>query len=232
MADNMKFYNMCADVPEEAKKSIAGGRLKGMTDINPMWRIKKLTEMFGACGFGWYTEVIEKRLERGTGDQISCFVEINLFVKVGDEWSKPIHGMGGSAFVVKESSGLYQSDECFKMAYTDAISVACKALGMAATVYFAKDRSKYDQQLESTQQQTAQVLPPKPNMKANPVVTKEEAKKEFDATAMRGALMVVLQGVSSEKEEQIAYAKKHWGIESLKSASDDVIADLYKRVCK
>lgn len=81
--------------------------------------------------------------------------------------------------------------------------------------------------------QTAQVLPPKPAPQAQKPIAKEsDIKKEFDATSMRSALMVVLQGVSLEKEEQIAYAKKHWGIESLKSASDDVIADLYKRVCK
>ena len=51
--DNMKFYNMGRTVPDEAKKPISAGRLKGMTDINPMWRIKRLTEMFGACGIGW-----------------------------------------------------------------------------------------------------------------------------------------------------------------------------------
>jgi hypothetical protein len=31
------------------------------------------------------------------------------------------------------------------MALTDAISVACKALGMGADVYFEKDRTKWDQ---------------------------------------------------------------------------------------
>jgi hypothetical protein len=31
------------------------------------------------------------------------------------------------------------------MALTDAISVACKALGMSADIYFNKDRSKYDE---------------------------------------------------------------------------------------
>jgi len=29
------------------------------------------------------------------------------------------------------------------MAYTDALSVACKALGIAADVYYEKDKSKY-----------------------------------------------------------------------------------------
>ena len=54
--DNLKYYNMGREVPQEAKKNIGGGRLKGMTDINPMWRIKKLTEMFGVCGIGWKYE--------------------------------------------------------------------------------------------------------------------------------------------------------------------------------
>ncbi|HCC35130.1 MAG TPA: hypothetical protein DEQ02_05645 [Ruminococcaceae bacterium] len=35
------------------------------------------------------------------------------------------------------------SDECFKMALTDAISVSCKALGFGADVYWDKDRTKY-----------------------------------------------------------------------------------------
>lgn len=39
----------------EAIKAEAG-KLKGKTDINPMWRIKVLTETFGPCGEGWKTE--------------------------------------------------------------------------------------------------------------------------------------------------------------------------------
>lgn len=61
------------------------------------------------------------------------------------EWSEAIQGIGGSSFVTNEKNGLYTSDECFKMALTDAISVACKALGMGADVYWDKDSTKYDQ---------------------------------------------------------------------------------------
>ena len=46
-------------------------------------------------------------------------------------------------FVAKESSGLRTNDEAFKMALTDAVSVACKALGIGANVYWEKDRTKY-----------------------------------------------------------------------------------------
>ena len=141
----MNIYNEFRTVPTEAKKSITGGRLKGFTDINPMWRIKKLTEKFGTCGFGWKYEIISQELKEGAKGEISSFITINLYVKVGDIWSEPIPGIGGSMFVANERSGPYTSDECFKMALTDAISVSCKALGMGADVYFEKDKTKYDQ---------------------------------------------------------------------------------------
>ena len=51
MEDNLKIYNMIKKVPDEAQKKITGGRLSGMTDIKPMWRIEKLTEVFGPCEF-------------------------------------------------------------------------------------------------------------------------------------------------------------------------------------
>lgn len=151
MTDNMKIYEASRNVPKEALKAISGGRLKGMSDINPMWRIKMLTELFGICGIGWKVEITDKRLEHGSGNEIVCFVDINLYVKVDGEWSAPIPGMGGSSFVTQERNGPFTSDECFKMAYTDAISVACKSLGFAADVYFANDRTKYSAKAEENQ---------------------------------------------------------------------------------
>lgn len=143
---NLKLYNAVRSVPENAKKRITGGRLSGMTDINPMWRIKTLTEQFGICGIGWKYVITDKRLEQGANGEIAAFVDIDLYIKIDDEWSEPIPGTGGSMFVAKERNGMYTSDECFKMALTDALSVACKALGFAADVYFEKDRTKYDTQ--------------------------------------------------------------------------------------
>ena len=154
--DNMRIYNLLSTTPQEARKEIAAGRLKGMTDINPMWRIKKLTETFGICGIGWKYVITSKRLENGCKGQISAFVDIDLFVKVDGVWSDAIQGTGGSSFVADEKSGLYQSDECFKMALTDAISVSCKALGMSSDIYFGKDRTKYDNEPIPTQLPTPQ----------------------------------------------------------------------------
>lgn len=141
---NLNIYEKVRAVPKEAQKSIKGGRLNGFTDINPMWRIKMLTETFGPCGFGWKYIIKNKWIEQGAQDNQVANVEIELFVKKDGEWSEAIPGIGGSSFVSMESKGLYTSDEHYKMALTDAISVACKALGMGADVYWKKDASKYD----------------------------------------------------------------------------------------
>ena len=147
---NMEIYNRFREVPQEAKRTISAGNLKGFTDVNPMWRIKKLTEEFGVCGIGWYTEITDKWLEAGADGRTAAFVQINLYVKVDGEWSKPIIGVGGSMFVNIFKGSQTSSDEAYKMAYTDAISIACKALGMAADVYYEKDRTKYNA-LESSE---------------------------------------------------------------------------------
>lgn len=140
---NMEIYEKLQNTPTEARKEIKAGRIKGFTDINPMWRIKRLTEVFGPCGTGWWYEIVDRWLESASNGEVKCFVTIDLFYVWNDKVSKPVPGTGGSAFLSHESSKDYVSDECYKMALTDAISVACKALGMSADIYYEKDRSKY-----------------------------------------------------------------------------------------
>lgn len=142
--ENMQIYNAVRVVPQEAQKKIEGGRLKGMTDINPMWRIQKLTEQFGPCGVGWKYVIRDKRLESGCKGEIAAFVDVDLYYMLDGKWSEAVPGTGGASFVTEEKGGLRMSDECFKMALTDALSVACKALGMGADVYWSAGRTKYD----------------------------------------------------------------------------------------
>lgn len=153
--DNLDIYNASRSVPQEAQKSFNNGRFRG-TDINPMWRIKKLTELFGPCGIGWYIEVLRKELIP-LDDEIMASVDINLYIKQGGEWSKPIFGTGGNKLLSSTKSGLQVSDEGYKMAYTDAISVACKALGIGADIYFSADKSsKYAQYYTQNQPDPAE----------------------------------------------------------------------------
>lgn len=135
--DNLKYYNMGREVPKEAQKPFNNGKFQG-TDINPMWRIKKLTEMFGPAGIGWYVDEVTERSEIH-GETTISIVTLNLYVKVDGEWSKPIYGTGGNTLLRKGVA----SDEGYKMAYTDALSVACKALGIGADIWFANDKTKY-----------------------------------------------------------------------------------------
>ena len=143
--EKMLVWNELKSVPEYAKKNIVGGRLKGMTDIKPQWRLEKLTAVFGMIGFGWTYNVTNQWVEdAGTeSGEKAVFLNIELFVKLDDQWSKPIFGTGGNSFVTKEKYGMYVSDEAYKMALTDAISVASKQLGLASDVYMGYSNSKY-----------------------------------------------------------------------------------------
>lgn len=128
--------------PGEAQKPIEAGRLKGFTDINPVYRFKRLTEVFGPCGIGWKYTVDKLWLE--THDtETKAFAQISIYYKQDEQWIGPVPGIGGSSFVSKERNGIYVNDECYKMALSDAIGTACKALGMSADIYYSKDRTKY-----------------------------------------------------------------------------------------
>ena len=129
------------EVPQEATKRISGGRMNGKTDISPMWRIRRLTEIFGPCGIGWWYVIRSQRLEDGPEGEKKAFVDIDLYYRWGSEISQPIPGVGGNTYV--ERGGKYCSDECYKMALTDAISVAAKALGIGGSIYMGEGDSKY-----------------------------------------------------------------------------------------
>ena len=146
---NMEIYEALKRPPKHALKPIRAGRLKGKSDINPQWRIEAMTKQFGPCGIGWKYEIEKLWLENGnTIDkdnwETAAFAKIKLYIKDDNEWSAPIEGVGGSAFVTGEKSGPHTSDEAYKMAITDGLSVAMKMLGMAADIYAGLwDGSKY-----------------------------------------------------------------------------------------
>lgn len=143
---NMELYDALRTPPEEAIETIKGGRMSGKSSINPMWRIKALTERFGPCGIGWKYTIDRRWMEPYENGEVKAFVEISLYIKADGEWSEAIPGTGGNSFVAKEKGGPYVSDECYKMAFTDALSVACKSLGMAGDVYWGSDKDKYSTQ--------------------------------------------------------------------------------------
>ncbi len=212
--ENMNLYQQFRECPQEAQKPISAGRLKGKTDINPMWRIKRLTEVFGPCGIGWVCPIVEKWIEDSpdTKEKIAN-VRVQLRYKYNGEWSEPIDGIGGSTFVVAERNGLYADDDCFKKAYTDAISVACKSLGIAADIYYAKDPdTKYSSGDDPDTKYPKQEVKPK----APEVITYEKALQ-----------LVLTEGIYSGWELKEVYKKDRDYINSV--ANDENTPDWLKQ---
>lgn len=209
MDNNLEIYQRAAEVPAEAQKPIKGGKLKDMTDINPMWRIKTLTELFGPCGIGWYTKILDRWVERDANES-AAWVRIEMFVKFPgtNEWSAPIEGIGGSKQCGK-SQGDGINDEAFKMAETDAISVACKKLGFGANIYWAKDRTKYSQEEKP---QPAKKSAPAALKKSAPAAPVRKADAEPDTKALEElALADALRDVDEAKnEKELTEAWNRW----------------------
>lgn len=146
MNENLEIYNKLSEPPKTALKQIGGGKLKGMTDINPQWRYKAMTDTFGMVGFGWKYTIDKTWLETAANGEVTAFAQVSVFVKQNNEWSDAIIGVGGSKLIARERDGLATNDEAFKMAVTDAFSTSLKMLGVAAAVYEGRwDGSKYSQ---------------------------------------------------------------------------------------
>lgn len=142
--DMKRYWNKFNRPPKEALKEIPAGPLKGKTDINPMYRIQAMTEVFGPKGFGWYDKIVDVSIHEGAAGEKTVSIIIEMFVKEGDAWSDPIIGIGGATLINTFKGSLSTNDEAFKMAYTDAQSVAMKSLGLAADIYYGLwDGSKY-----------------------------------------------------------------------------------------
>jgi hypothetical protein len=142
--ENMEIWNKVKQPPKSALRTIGAGRLKGKSDINPMWRIEALTSLYGPCGDGWGYTIDKLWTEPGDGVEVMAFALVTLWYHNIDGGLCKVPGIGGSMLIASESKGAHNSDEAYKMAVTDALSVACKALGFGADVYHGRwDGSKY-----------------------------------------------------------------------------------------
>ncbi len=219
---NMELWDKLKSPPEEVKKTIIGGRLKGMTDIKPQWRFLVVTETFGPVGVGWkYT--IDKLWTERTDDHHVCAFALVSFSYVDEgEWSEPIPGIGGSMLLTQEKSGAYTSDEAYKMAVTDALSVAMKSLGVGADVYMGYSDSKnqtnasgsakaYPETGKTATDAQCKMLAAK--MKANKVPT-EIVLKKFGITRLGEILM-------SNVDTVVKYITEDYKIELTKSVMTD-----------
>jgi hypothetical protein len=176
--ENMEKWNALAKPPQDALKEITGGRLAGKTDINPQWRYQAMTEQYGPCGTGWKYEIEKLWREEGV-NEVFAFAMVKVYVKVEGEWSSPIPGIGGSMLVVQEKKGPYNNDEAYKMAVTDALSVALKMLGVASEIY----RGNYD---GTKYKENPIIETPLPTENDTPLITEAQLNQLSAACAVHG----------------------------------------------
>lgn len=151
--ENMEIWNQVSRPPKAALKAIRGGRLSGMTDIDPMWRFQVMTEIFGPVGTGWKYTIDRVWTEPAAEGQVFAFAQVSVYYRtlhfLSLYWSEPVQGLGGSMLLTIEKRGkpeqyIYADDEAFKKATTDALGTALKHLGVAADIYAGRwDGSKY-----------------------------------------------------------------------------------------
>ena len=206
--ENMEIWDKLKTPPPDALKTILAGRLKGKSDISPQWRYEAITEVYGVCGIGWKYTIDKLWTEAGSDNQIMCFALVSFYHRLeGTEWSDPIPGIGGSMLVTKESSGLHSSDEGYKMAVTDALSVALKMIGVGADVYRGLSDSKYNKQKQTT-----------PLAENKPSGDVEKARKATHAKATK---------VGVSHEELTYYAKLKYLAKSTTELTIDQWREIY-----
>lgn len=159
MNNNLAHWNKLSQVPTDRLKTIGFGYLKGKSDINPQWRIMAMTEAFGVIGFGWNYRIVRTWSEKGEDGQVMCFAEVAVKVKIDGEWGEEFSGIGGSMICELAGGKVKSNDEGYKMATTDALGVALKFVGVAASIYLGDfNGSKYLKAAD----ETALVQPPAP----------------------------------------------------------------------
>jgi hypothetical protein len=222
--NNLELWNKYRQPPASVLKPIGAGRLKGKSDINPMWRYQALTEEFGPCGQGWNYDILSLWTEPGANGEVFAFAKVELFTepaKAG-QVMRGIIGVGGSKLIQKEKEGMHNNDEGFKMAVTDALGTACKMLGFAADVYMGLwDGSKYKEPLA----QPGGPVSPEPPKATNPPGV------EAWTTAQRGKLWAMCKVKGMSETEAKDFIEKYIPNKDKSTASsliehfDDVFAD-------
>ena len=157
MNEKLNIWNSFNQPPKTALKEIQAGRMKGKSDINPQWRYKAMTETFGVVGIGWKFTVDKMWTEPAANGETMAFVNVSVFIKKDGEWSDAIPGTGGATLIVSESKGMYNDDDAYKKATTDALSTAMKMLGVAADIYMGLwDGAKYKEPAQSAESTEAE----------------------------------------------------------------------------
>jgi hypothetical protein len=147
-SNNMDLWDLLKRTDPKATKPFQRpGGFRG-TQIDPAWRLQRMTEVFGPVGKGWGYDQLEWTIaERMIF--ICCRVwyldpQTGEKLFTGPQW-------GGNELVRVSRDGKERpDDEGFKMAITDAVGKCMLQVGLAADVYLGLfDDSKYREESDT-----------------------------------------------------------------------------------
>lgn len=179
--------------PRATKPFTRSGGFRG-TQIDPAWRLKRMTEEFGPVGRGWGYEQLEWTVvER----MVFCCVRVwYLDPETGERcWTGP--QWGGTEIVRRRRDGAEApDDECFKMSVTDALGKCLLQLGLAADVHMGLfDDSKYREEAEAFYHAKED-----PELRPDAIrAFEEETRARVEACADLDALDALWRGGVSER---------------------------------
>lgn len=200
--ENMTIYDAVRAVPGSAVKKISGGSYgaAGLSDINPQWRIECMTRLFGPVGIGWTWEPVEVTERDGV---LFAHVIVTYLDAVTGQFSRPIHGYGGTKFGGRDDSDIYKST------MTDAVSNALRYLGVGADVWYSAgkpgEKNQFDTKYSAPQPRPEAAEKPKPQPAAE---TKPAPQVETISTKQAAEI----RGMVNEAEWQALEEKYGKGL--------------------
>lgn len=124
---NLDLWNKLCKTPPEVLTPYPAKDGTQLTAVDPIYRARKMTEVFGPVGVGWGWDVVrEWDLEVGGYRYMYAKVQV---------WYADSEGI--MRYTGPQIGGAYSADpsESFKSAVTDGIGKCCSMLGLAADVY-------------------------------------------------------------------------------------------------
>ncbi|MCE2841244.1 MAG: hypothetical protein LW689_04435 [Novosphingobium sp.] len=204
---NTRFWDALGKTdPKHTKGFKRAGGFSG-TALKPIWIVQRLTETFGPVGEGWGMEEPQFTLVHANDGEVLVYCHVRCWHTNPGQF---FYGVGGDKVITKRSSGqLFQDDEAFKKAFTDAVNNAFKFVGVGADVHMGQfDDSKYVDQVAAEFQATAKV---------EAVAELDEFKAAIDAATTLEQLDVALakyrpavDRLAKTNAAQVAAARQHY----------------------
>ena len=190
MDANLGIWNRLCTTPKDAQTPYDRNGTS-LTAIDPTYRNKALTEIFGMAGAGWGFTLDEHWSEQFHGTHY-CYAAVTLWIYIeGRGGQKVATYIGGTKVVQGEA------DEAYKSAITDALTKCTSVLGFGADVYAGKSDKKPDSLPKGTFEVAKQCLTGAIREK------NDKAFKEYTDRVLKSPELT-----EEEKAELLAFAAK------------------------